>query len=258
MKNLKKTLCLAIAALALSSFHNTASAQDSTPEAVTVQKTAAAQASTDALLQHLLVMTNAQTQNARSRIGNEDTPLSRTTQKPIEALTFMQNHVHIKKINLYSFTGLDMEVIARVLVNERDKSERVATILLARKNYAEGKPGLFVPRLPFAYINLDQVDSLIVALNGIVQESYLVQQYPSEITYVAEGGLMVQYYGTVQKVFFKNVAPSDRISDFDNSVSKTGTYGNYSIELKAQKEFPQIVDALKRAKSEIERYMHAH
>ena len=258
MKNYQKTSCLALVALALSSLLNTASAQDAPTEVVTVQKSAATQASTDALLQHLLIMTNAQTQNARSRIGNEDTPLSRTTQKPIEALTFMQNHVHIKKVNVFSFTGLDLEVIGRVLVNERDKSERVGTILLAEKNYASGKPGIFVPRLPFAYINLDQVDSLIVALNEIAKESNMVQQYPTEITYVAEGGLMVQYYGVANKVLFKNVAPSDRISNFDNSISKVSSYGYHSIEIKAQKELPQIINALKRAKADIERYMHVH
>ena len=167
-------------------------------------------------------------------------------------------HVYLtlQKVNVYSFTGLDLEVVGRVMENGRNKKDRVGTILLAQKNYATGKTGVFTPRHPFAYLNLDQVDSLVMVLNEIVKESYNWQQYPTEITYVADGGLMVQYYGVQQKVFFKNVAPSDRIDSFDyTTYSKCSFYG-YSIEVKVQKELPQIVDALQRAKREVEDYLN--
>lgn len=261
MNNFCKIGCLAISTVAMSFVPSSTLAQDALQTAdpqqvVTVQKTEAAQASTEALLQHLLIMTNAQTRNAASRIGNEKTPLSRASKKPIEALTFMQNHVHVKKVNVYSFTGLDLEVVGRVMENGRNKKDRVGTILLAQKNYATGKTGVFTPRRPFAYLNLDQVDSLVIVLNEIVKESYNWQQYPTEITYVADGGLMVQYYGVQQKVFFKNVAPSDRIDSFDYSTYSKSSFYGYSIEVKVQKELPQIVDALQRAKREVEDYLN--
>ncbi|MBP5364658.1 MAG: hypothetical protein J6Y82_01880 [Bacteroidales bacterium] len=255
MRKLKKTISLAIFTL-FASFNQTL-AQDPVLETITVQKAENTQASIDALLQNLLIMNNIQTRNANSTIGNEDTPLSRTTQKSIDALTFLQNNVYVRKINVFTFTGLDMEVIGRVLVNERNKSEKVGTIILAEKNYATGKPGVFVPRRPFAYLNLNQVDSLSYVLNEIALSSYQSPQYSYEIIYVAEGGLMVQYYSTLQKVIFKNVAPSDRISNFDFSASKVN-YSNYSLEMKVQKDLPQIAEALKKAKTEVENYLNSN
>lgn len=258
MRKLKISKSLTLLTLALFPIHNLAFSQEPAQETTTIQKTATTQAAVDDLLQHMLIMTSAQAQNANARIGNEATPLSSAIQKPIEALSFLQNNVHVRKINVYSFTGLDLEVIGRVLVNERNKSERVGTVLLAEKNYATGKPGVFVPRQPFAYLNLNQIDSLTAVLNDIVKESYQSQQYVNEINYVAEGGLMVQYYSSLQKIFFKNVAPSDRISNFDYSASKISSYGYHTIEVKVQKDMPQIADALKRAKTEVENYLKQH
>ena len=191
-------------------------------------------------------------------------PLIETIRSKTQAQTFLQNNLNYTTICVSEYVGKEIEICGQVLIDNRDEKNRATTRQFAQDGYLRRQMKPSSAKFSFAstigYLDVDQVDSLIIMLNDIKRRSN--GPYAFEVHYTMKGGLAISYFSRLKELhfysFYYNEQPRNsyyRVNDDEDGVFAHIHSGSHVV-VKTDNEIFDIIQALKQAKFKVENYVN--
>lgn len=178
-------------------------------------------------------------------------------QQKTEVEKFRDESIFIKEVHLTEYSDNGLEIYGKIFVDLKNEKKMIGGLHL----FTESKMGLAVLKslsgIPtddgsakdLGYIDMDQLDGLIAALNKIIDEAKKKSQYEFSIEYITRGGVGISFTRDGDD-------EEDNYLRFSKKwfiVNQYGTLGSYTrvtdnIEIDGMTE---LVTALKDAKTRI-------
>ncbi|MCR5394486.1 MAG: hypothetical protein K6E86_03760 [Bacteroidales bacterium] len=190
-------------------------------------------------------------------------PLIETIRSNTQAQTFLQNTLSYTAMSVSEYLGEHIEICGQVLVDNRDETNRVATIELAQDGWSRRQEKVVASKMSMAsvigHIDVDQVDSLISVLSGIERRGN--GMYPFSVQHIVKGGLCISYHSRAKELRIYTCYYSDEPShSYFYNYDETGVSSNIRtgsmVVIKSVDEIREIIQALKQAKFRLENYMN--
>jgi hypothetical protein len=191
-------------------------------------------------------------------------PLIETIRSKTQAQTFLQNNLNYTAIFVSDYVGKEIEISGQVLIDNSNENNRATTIQFAQEGYLRRQEKPSSAKFSFAntigYLDVDQVDSLVIMLNDIKRRSNGPHAF--EVHYTMKGGLTISYYSRLKELhfysYYYNEQPRQsyyRVNDDEDGVYAHLRAGSHVV-IKTDTELQDIIQALKQAKWRVENYIH--
>ena len=194
-------------------------------------------------------------------------PLIETVRSRTQAQTFLQNNINYTTVCVSEYVGKEIEICGQVLIDNRNEKNRATTIQFAQDGYLRRQEkstavsSKIANARPIGYLDIDQVDSLIIMLNDIRRRSFGIHAF--EAHYTMKGGLTISYFSRLKELhiysfYYKEQLPNSYYYNYNVS-EDDGVYAHLRtgnvVAIKTDNELFDIIQALKQAKLRVENYV---